>query len=255
MSTPELIGVSRGLQELLNTGLVKTVFQPLFEETGLLAGDVVRGWRARNLGRVLERTERKLRDKGLGTEDINAIKMTVGLPLIEKASCQDDEVLQDMWANLIVSGVTEDGKTRGFSLDVTYVEILAQFSRVDCEALTFLVEEAFDGLSFDEQGVDFVHFRDVSRSDLRSRIENGSIVLDKLIALGCVEKDVDNPLRGDRFHRVEFRIRPTLIGLNLYLSASGRTLRELLRRKNDSGDGGNSGSQTERVRPESQRHA
>ena len=65
--------------------------------------------------------------------------------MLEKASYQDDSFIQDRWANLIASSLlaaelVEDD----FSLDVTYVEILGQLSRLDCEILEYVSEEGIE---------------------------------------------------------------------------------------------------------------
>ena len=62
-----------------------------------------------------------------------------GLPLIEKASYQDDSFLQERWANLIANSLRPGGEVvNDFSLSITYVEILHQLSRLEVEYLQYL---------------------------------------------------------------------------------------------------------------------
>ena len=95
----------------------------------------------KNLLRLNDRLEKVIEEKNLDKSSLQKLSLSVGLPLFEKASYQDDEVLQKKWANLLASGMvkSEEGDNE-FSLDITYVEILHQFSRLDCEVLEYIVE-------------------------------------------------------------------------------------------------------------------
>ena len=84
-------------------------------------------------------------EKGINPAERRCLSLAVGLPLLEKASYHDDDFLQERWAHLIASSLrSEDRSESGFSLDITYVEILNQLSQLDCEVLEFIVENGVD---------------------------------------------------------------------------------------------------------------
>jgi hypothetical protein len=51
--------------------------------------------------RLLERMKKIIRDKNLSV-DIISVPPKIALPIIENASLEEDDYLQDMWANLFV---------------------------------------------------------------------------------------------------------------------------------------------------------
>ena len=91
--------------------------------------------------RLNECLERVIKERNLVEEDLKKLSLSVGFPLLEKASYQDDEFLQEKWANLLASAMEKrENEDTDFSLDTTYIEILHQFSRLDCEVLEYIVE-------------------------------------------------------------------------------------------------------------------
>ena len=155
--------------------MLNAMIQPSLEQAGLLLADHIRGWRLRNLASVVEKSDRKLRERGLSGDQISPIKAAVGLPIVEKASLQDDEVLQDLWANLIVSGVTD-----GHEIDPSYVEILHQFARLDCDVLEFVVEGGFSTIARDG---DYMLVVPISVEDVESRWDGARLSVEKLASL------------------------------------------------------------------------
>lgn len=198
-------------------------FQPAVTEAGLAFGDIVKGWRSRNLVRVLCKTDQKLRDRGLRPEEARRIRLSVGLPLLERASYQDDDVLQQMWANLMVSSVAEGSGIDDFSLDVMLIEVMHQMCRADCEVLKYLVDNGVEGYS--SRGSErTLRVRPVSLESLHEVHHIAHVSLEKLICLGCAAKQISIPLKtndGLGSELLVHKVVPTLVGLNFYTAASG----------------------------------
>ena len=217
-----LAGIASEHREALRS-LARTVFGPALGEVGQMFGDVARGFRARNLANISAKTDKALAAKGLSPSQARPIKLSVGLPLLEKASYQDDDVLQEMWANLIAAAVDgeRDGPDGGFSLDVTFVEILHQLSRADCEVLKYVVNNGASGIVGDGT----VKMETVPMSEIRSLHTLAFVSVEKLVSLGCLSTLI-GAAGGEREGiplDSPYGIMPTLLGLRLYPAASGVT--------------------------------
>lgn len=79
--------------------LVGKLFGPAVEQAGMIAGDWVSYWRLKNL-RKIERKVSELRDQHQKTVP-KRIEPRIGITLIEGAANEDDDSLQELWANLI----------------------------------------------------------------------------------------------------------------------------------------------------------
>ncbi len=199
----------------------RQLFGPSAEQVGQIGGDWARLWRMKNLLCIKKKVDRLIEDKGVDVDDVHHLSLSVGLPMLEKASYQDDSFIQDRWANLIASSLlaaelVEDD----FSLDVTYVEILGQLSRLDCEILEYVSEEGIESMKEGKYDV-----RELDPDDIRERFSGrlASVSLEKLSVLGAIQLPFMIPLRAGTgpsgFRQV---VAPTLIGLNLYTAASGK---------------------------------
>jgi len=206
-------------------GLASRLFGPAADELGEISGDWARYWRLRNLVVIQEKVEKVLQAKGLDYGDLHHLSLSVGLPLLERASYQDDSVLQEKWANLMAASLISDGSGGGFSLDLMHVEMLSQMARLDCEVLEFVCERGIDHR--DGQGSIVVAKLDPAEVDAEFPGKPVHISLDKLCALGAVQRALRTPLyAGARsVSGLQEIIVPTLVGLDLYLASSGKTPR------------------------------
>ncbi len=93
---------------------------PAADEFGLFLGDKVRAWRIANAVNLYTRTKRILEEAGLPA---NAVPPRLFLPLIEAASIEDNESLQEMWAGLLAAA-TQSPDT----VSPSFVETLKQMT-------------------------------------------------------------------------------------------------------------------------------
>ena len=215
------------------TGLVERVFAatlvgPALEQLGMILGDQVKYYRVRNLLRLSKNLYEVLDERGININDVKSIPLSVGLPLLEKASYQDDTTLQRHWANLLASSMAGEGdEDDGFSLDITYIEILHQFSRLDCELLEYVSE---NGVSARNRETNSLIVKALDPNAIRQAFPGrlAHISLEKLVNLGCAYRILRAPLlfgEGDGYGPLAQDIIVTSIGLNLYTSATGKTPR------------------------------
>ena len=202
---------------------------PAAEQFGFMAEDWARVWRLKNLLAINEKCDRIFLEKGINPAEGRHLSLTVGLPLLEKASYHDNDFLQERWAHLIASSLRSKGRGESnFSLDITYVEILNQLSQLDCEVLEFIVQNSVKG-----RGDDGIKVRSLEQDEIQDAFPNtpSHISLEKLISLGCARCDPKIPLKTGDQGLMEV-ITPTSIGINLYIAASGKTPKGL--KSNDS---------------------
>lgn len=213
------------------SGLVEKIFSatlvaPAFSQVGLTIGDQVKLFRIKNLITLNEKLDRVIEERKLDRDDLKKLSLSVGFPLLEKASYQDDEFLQEKWANLLASSMEKgEGNGTGFSLDITFIEILYQLSCLDCEVLEYIVEKGILGNSKDGNCVKITSLNPL---DLRDAFPDKPVhaSLEKLVALGCVYRVLRAPIFGkyesDGYGSLAHDVVITMIGLSLYLAASGR---------------------------------
>jgi hypothetical protein len=99
---------------LLKTDLLKKLLEPVAEEFGKAFGDlasIYRFYQEKNLGKIFTKWAESRGDKpGLNLEDFEKV-----LPLIQMASVQSDDELQDRWAALLENTVnTTEGSLPSF---------------------------------------------------------------------------------------------------------------------------------------------
>ena len=79
-------------------GFVEKLIYPTAEEVGLLFSDKIKYFRFKNQIDILMKSEEYVKSKNIG---IKAIPTKILVPLLENASLEEDEELQEKWANMI----------------------------------------------------------------------------------------------------------------------------------------------------------
>ena len=221
--------VATALSGLFEKMFAATLVAPALSQVGLTFGDQVKFYRIKNLIRLNEHLEQVIKERNIDQSNLNKLSMSVGFPLLEKASYQDDEFLQKKWANLLASTM-EKGKSEDdrFSLSITYIEIFHQFSRLDCEVLEYIAENGVSGRGRrgdkDDQTIATVPLNPL---EIRNAFPGtlAHISLEKIVTLGCACRVLRTPLSttgGDGYGSWPQDIVATLVGLNLYVAASGK---------------------------------
>jgi hypothetical protein len=96
---------------------------PAAEEFGLLLRDKVSAWRAKNAAAITTTAEELLEASG-GIIDKQAHPRIVG-KVLEHGSWEDDETVQTMWAGLLASSCSSDGKDQS---NLVFINLLEQMT-------------------------------------------------------------------------------------------------------------------------------
>ncbi|WP_423929306.1 Abi-alpha family protein [Candidatus Palauibacter sp.] len=199
--------------------LINNLLGPSAREIGEIGGDFAHYWRMKNLDRIAPKVRRCY--EKLGLDEKSFLRPAVGLPMLEAASYQDDSYLQDRWANLLAGTAANAGDETDFDLGSTYVEIMRQLSRTDCEILDFVAENGIEGInedgSYAPKGFD--------PEELKERFDKrvAHISVEKLVTLGVLQRAMKMPITpGPTASGFAEVIVPTIIGLNFYVTASGK---------------------------------
>lgn len=101
------------------------------DEMGLLFADNVKLWRLKNQIRNLEKVKKIVEEENLNLKQIN---LKVLVPYLDAVSLEDDETLQDIWANLFTNYIDF---SKNLTLSV-YPDILKQLSTREVGILKFM---------------------------------------------------------------------------------------------------------------------
>jgi Abortive infection alpha len=87
--------------------------------------------------RLSERVRHFLAERGLGGPN-RTIPLKIGLPLLDHATLEEDDELQDLWARLLVNGGDANS---GIEIRRAFVTVLAEMTALDVRSLA-LIEHA-----------------------------------------------------------------------------------------------------------------
>ena len=196
--------------------------EPFKEQVGELFGDIARGWRFSNIARVMNKVDEKARKLGFDSSEAKALVTYVGLPLIEKASYCDDDLLQEKWAELFLSVVT--GSPDRYSMGTTYMHILEQLDPWDCAVLDHLVTIGGVSKSYFRE-VEYWHEIDAALSPPGGEKSRTLLAIEKLVRCGCIEKTDVHASRPsnavDMYGGVARYVSLTVTGLKFHIAVTG----------------------------------
>lgn len=188
---------------------------PAAEEFGLLLRDKVSAWRETNLIAIAAMAKEKMEAKGQPTGQHAHPRIVGGI--LEHGSWSDDDKVRGMWAGLLASACTANGKAQE---NLIYVNYLAQITTSQAKILNFACEEATKkkskyGLLLAEH-----YFCPISQVSLVSGNDDLHAIdleLDHLRSLGLL--DTDSGLRVD--DATNAVLTPSALGLQLYVRCQG----------------------------------
>ena len=181
-----------------------------------MLSEQVKAWRMNNLIGISQKFDRICREKGLNRGDLHALSIAVGLPMLEQASNEEDDKLQEMWANLMVSATSDPLEDSG-DLYKTWANILSQMSWWDCQLLSVVVEEGISSM-----GCEGMISNPLSDEDIEQNAGMPSVRvnmhLQKLVSLGLVHRDPTTPLKPGGPIGLQHAYIPTHLGMNMYMN-------------------------------------
>lgn len=122
--------VEKGLE--LATDFLKNLVGKPAQEIGELMSDRVKLWRLKNQIRNLERVKQICHKEGIPVQKVN---MKVLVPYLEGVSLEEDEDLQELWANLLANYIDKEKNL----ITHVYPSILAQLSTQEIKLLEHFV--------------------------------------------------------------------------------------------------------------------
>lgn len=130
--------VKAGIEAALKpfTDLLEKLAGPAAEEIGLTLKDHVRVFRLKRQLRLFERVKTMLQDVEVEPKKV-AIKLLV--PIIENASVEEDDFLQDKWAALLANTARDST-----SIHPSFLETLRQLNSMEAILLDVIWERARD---------------------------------------------------------------------------------------------------------------
>lgn len=214
---------SRAIVRVVERIFSATIVGPAMAQIGLSIGDSIKYQRIKNLIEIDKKLDRICENEDIVRDSLNRLAFSVGMPLIEKASYQDDDNIQQMWASLMFSSMKNDEGE--IDLTKTFTEILHQFTQTDCELLEYIVENGVEGWDSLKTKI---FLRAIDPNDIICAFPNHHvrISLEKLAGLGCIYWSPRIPLAhtADSMHgSLQHDIIMTSIGHGLYAAATRRT--------------------------------
>lgn len=187
----------------------KYIAGPLEQGMGIFE-DRLRYLRWESQLRLMRRAEETLKHLGM-TTPTRAVPLKIAIPLLQAASIEEDDQLQDRWVNLLVNAANEGS---GVEISRSYIAILEQLTPIEAQILDVIY-----ALPFEEIQHDGACTRDLPRSartrteEERKKEQTFEICNEVKLALGNLERVgcIRIPATwggGESFHWVN----PTVLG-------------------------------------------
>ncbi len=101
----------RAAVKAVSNGLGR-VFGAASDELSILLTEQMRFWRFKNGARIIENAERIIKERGIETEALKRIPYGEQFLLLEKATLEENEEVQDLWSALIANSVDPQADTQ-----------------------------------------------------------------------------------------------------------------------------------------------
>jgi hypothetical protein len=192
---------------------------PAADEFGLLLRDKVSHWRGQNALRIAQKAESKF----IVGDNVNLqAHPRIVCETIEKGSWCDDDEIQELWAGLLASACTEDGRDDS---NLVFIGMLEQLTAPQVRILNYACEEAPKWKSMagwpiaDEIVIPLEKLITVSKVDDFHRLDRE---LDHLRAFELIGAGgIFGHGGGFGTDSTDARIRPSALALHLYVRGQG----------------------------------
>lgn len=185
---------------------------PFAEEFGLLLRDKVSQWRAANAARIAIKAQKKY-EEVLARDDWHAHPRLVG-SIIDHGSWVDDEEVQELWAGLLASSCTADGRDES---NLIFVDTLGRLTVSQAHLLDHVCHHAgkvattAGWISAQLYEMTLEQLKEVSGIEDFHRIDRE---LDHLRTLGLIAG-------GFNVHSTTADMTPTALALQMYVRCQG----------------------------------
>jgi ferredoxin-like protein FixX len=114
----------------------KVLGEPFQDAVGLL-GDRLKLYRFQNQVMIMDKVNRTLDERGV--TKTRPISPKFLIPIMEYASLEEDESLQDMWCRLLANGLDP---SRNFEFKYSYIEIIKSLTPLDAVLLKYIYDNS-----------------------------------------------------------------------------------------------------------------
>lgn len=194
-------------------GFISQYFSGTLEQGMGIFEDKLKYYRWERQARFIQQSKVLMREIGLD-RPTRQIPLKFAIPLLEAASLEDDDYLQDLWAKLLVNAANENCE---LTLQRTYISILEQLTKFEAVILQKIYDLPYDASA--HQGIitgklpteASVVIRSNTLETLLEPSKDVKLALSNLARLGCIliEQDWNG---GEHFHNIQ----PTLLGKTFF---------------------------------------
>lgn len=117
--------------------MLAKICYPIADELGAHFGEKISNWRQRNATRILELTAEKY-EAISQTGSVHAPPRLVH-KIVDEGSWTDDSSLQEMWAGLLISSCSPEGRDEG---NLIFINILSQLTSLQAKVLAYSCQNA-----------------------------------------------------------------------------------------------------------------
>lgn len=167
--------------------IAKYIAGPLEQGMGIFE-DRLRYARWERQLRLMRRADEVLKELGLSSPT-RAVPLKVAIPLLQAASIEDDDELQDRWVNLLVNAANRDS---GIEIRRSYIAILEQLTPLEVQILDVIYDLPFEAIQ--HEGVitaDLPHsarqkIQDEKKEKTLAPGDDVKLALGNLARVGCL---------------------------------------------------------------------
>ncbi len=158
---------------------------PLFRPLIGIAGDHLEVLRTKRQVRLAERLQEFLKERGL-SGPTREIAPAFLIPLIERASIEFDDDMQDVWATMLVNAVDSDSGTERRTAFVAMLDQMAPFDVLILSKL-FVAYAEMEWSSIETHELpESATIRDESKRSIAAPRDDVEVALGNLSRLGCL---------------------------------------------------------------------
>lgn len=161
--------------------------------------------------RLVKRANEYIKESGLSGVE-RALPLKFAIPLLQGASLEDDDYLQDKWAQLLANSVIRNG----IEIKRVYIDILERLSPLEVR----IIEKVYGSFSFDElqnktllthKLPEAIEIQDEARREPAQNDPEIQLALVNLSRIGCIS--LTKSIGGSEFYSM---IHSTLLGKYFY---------------------------------------
>ena len=199
--------------------IARFVSGPLEQGVGIFE-DKLRYMRWERQVRLMQKVDELLEELGF-KGPTRAVPLKVAIPLLQAASIEDDDSLQDKWANLLVNAANANS---GVEIGRAYVEILQQISPLEAKLLDAVYALSFEAtqhagiLTHSLPDFAIADSKDTAEESRREPTDDVKLAMSNLERVGCLRLGMTFG-GGGSFTRVN----PTFLGKAFVEACSVRT--------------------------------